>query len=133
GFAFDRISGNLNFNEGVVTTNGGVIIVGPSSRISINGEIDLAAETIAADMQVRIPLGQNISMLAGLLGACPIAVSTYLASKNYLEQVEDFATVLYRLEGRWDKPNAGFQGPPDAGNAARARPDSNRSENEQGE
>jgi uncharacterized protein (TIGR02099 family) len=111
GFAFDRISGNLNFKNGLVTTNGAVLIEGPSSRISINGEIDLAFETIAADMQVRIPLGQNISMLAGLLGAWPIALGTYLASKIFQQQMEDFATVIYRLDGPWDNPDAGFEAP----------------------
>lgn len=112
GFSFDRISGNLNFDQGVVTTNGAVLIEGSSSRISINGEIDLAAETIAADMEVQIPLGQNISMLAGLLGAWPIALSTYLASKIFSEQVGNFATMIYRLEGPWETPTAGFEPPP---------------------
>ena len=69
------------------------------------------AETIAADMQVRIPLGENLSMLAGLLGAWPIAVSTYLASKIFADQVEDFTTIIYRLEGTWENPQAGFEAP----------------------
>src|SRR5690606_15527083 len=79
GFAYDLITGQLQFNQGVVTTNDSLIIDGPSSRLRIDGEINLPQETIAADMVVRIPLGQNISMLAGLLGAWPIAVSTYVA------------------------------------------------------
>jgi uncharacterized protein YhdP len=111
GFAFDRISGDLNFDRGVITPNGGILIEGPSSRITINGEIDLAARTIAADMIVRIPLGQNISMLAGMLGAWPIALSTYLASKIFQDQVDDLAAVIYRLEGPWDNPSAGFEAP----------------------
>lgn len=122
GFAYDRISGNLNFEKGVVTPNGGILIDGPSSRITINGEIDLAARTIAADMLVRIPLGQNISMLAGILGAWPIALSTYLASKIFQDQVEDFATVIYRLDGPWDNPTAGFEAPTPTGTATGATP-----------
>jgi len=122
GFAFDRISGDLNFDDGVVVPNGGLLIEGPSSRITINGEIDLSARTIAADMLVRIPLGQNISMLAGILGAWPIALSTYLASKIFQDQVADFATVIYRLEGPWDNPRAGFEAP---STAAEANTDTN--------
>ena len=71
----------------------------------------LPAETIAEDMQARIPLGENLSMLAGLLGAWPIAVSTYLASKIFADQVEDFTTIIYRLEGTWENPQAGFEAP----------------------
>ena len=50
-------------------------------------------------------------MLAGLLGAWPIAVSTYLASIIFADTVADFATVIYRLEGPWENPNAGFETP----------------------
>lgn len=114
GFSFDTIRGDLDFNDGVVAFATPLVIDGPSSRISIQGEINLPLETIAADMQVRIPLGENISMLAGLLGAWPIAVSTYIASKIFASQVEDFTTIIYRLEGPWSDPQAGFEPPEDA-------------------
>ncbi len=111
GFAFDNIDGNMNFETGIVNTNKGITITGPSSNITINGEINLPMQTIAADMQVQIPLGQNISMLAGMLGAWPIALSTYIASKIFQDQLEDFTTIIYRLDGPWDAPEAGFEPP----------------------
>lgn len=114
GFSYDTIRGELEIDDGLVETRTPLIIDGPSSRLSINGEIDLKDETIAADMQVRIPLGENISLLAGLLGAWPIAVSTYLASKIFSDQVEEFTTVVYRLEGPWNAPDAGFEPPEEA-------------------
>lgn len=114
GYSFDSINGMLDFSNGVVTLNTPLTIDGPSSDLSIRGQINLRDETIAADMQVQIPLGQNLSMVAGLLGAWPIAVSTYLASKIFQNQVEDFTTVIYRLEGPWAQPTAGFEPPEDA-------------------
>lgn len=111
GYTFDTIAANLALERGVVTTNGPAVIDGPASKISISGEIDLAQETIAADMEVQIPLGQNVSMIAGLLGAWPLAVSTYLASIIFADTVADFATVIYRLEGPWASPTAGFEAP----------------------
>jgi uncharacterized protein (TIGR02099 family) len=111
GFAFDTIRGKLGFRDGVVNFTSPLVIDGPSSRITIEGEINLPRETIAADMLVRIPLGENISMLAGLLGAWPIALSTYLASKIFAAQVEDFTTIVYRLDGPWSNPQAGFEPP----------------------
>jgi uncharacterized protein YhdP len=104
----------LGFTDGVVGFSTPLVIDGPSSRISIEGEINLPLETIAADMQVRIPLGENISMLAGLLGAWPIALSTYIASKIFAAQVEDFTTIIYRLDGPWSDPQAGFEPPAEA-------------------
>ena len=114
GYNFDSISGNLALVRGVVTTNGPAVIDGPSSKISINGEIDLAQETIAADMEVQIPLGQNLSLLAGLLVSWPVALSTYVASLIFAEEVADFATVIYRLDGPWENPAAGFEAPESA-------------------
>jgi len=111
GFTYDSITGQLVFRDGVITTNNTLVIDGPSSRIRIDGEINLPDETIAADMLVRIPLSQNITMLAGLLGAWPIAVSTYVASKIFAEQVGEFTTLAYRLEGPWNNVQAGFDAP----------------------
>jgi uncharacterized protein (TIGR02099 family) len=111
GFAYDAITAQLVFQDGVIATNDSLIIDGPSSRLRINGAINLPDETIAADMLVRIPLGQNISVLAGLLGAWPIAVSTYLASKIFAEQVGEFTTLAYRLDGPWNNLQAGFDAP----------------------
>jgi uncharacterized protein YhdP len=118
GYSFDSIAGLLDFTEGVVNTASPLRIDGPASDLAIEGEINLRDETISADMQVQIPLGQNLSMVAGLLGAWPIAVSTYLASKIFQEQVEDFTTVIYRLEGPWAAPTAGFEPPEDYDPAA---------------
>ncbi len=109
GLAYDDINGRLQFNQGIVKTDGPFRIDGPSSQISINGEINLLRETIDADMQVNVPLSQNLSVLAGLLGAWPIALSTFIASKIFEDQVDDFTTLLYRLEGPWEDPTSGFE------------------------
>lgn len=109
GLAYDRIAGHLDFDQGIVRTEGPFEINGPSSRITLNGEINLVNETIDADMLVNVPLGQNLSVLAGILGAWPIAVSTYIASRIFKNQVDDFTTVVYRLEGPWENPTSGFE------------------------
>ena len=109
GLAYDTIEGVLNFNEGIVDTEENLLIRGPSSTINVDGEIDLVSETIAADVLVNLPLGQNVSMLAGILGAWPIALTTYVASRIFRDQIDNFTTVLYRLEGPWDDPRAGFE------------------------
>lgn len=111
GFAYDTIKGKLDFNQGIVNTDGEFIIEGLSSKITLDGEIDIVNETIKADMLVNVPLIQNISVLAGILAAWPLAVSTYVASKIFEDQVEDFTTVVYQLEGPWEALEAGFEPP----------------------
>ncbi|MEK9647684.1 MAG: AsmA-like C-terminal region-containing protein, partial [Gammaproteobacteria bacterium] len=109
GLAYDNIDGRLDFNDGIVRSNGEFVIAGPSSRITIDGELDLVNETIDANMLVNIPFSQNVSVLAGILGAWPIAVSTYIASRIFRNQMDEFTTVVYRLEGPWDNPVSGFE------------------------
>lgn len=109
GLAYDTIEGILNFDDGRVVTEENLLIRGPSSTINVDGELNLVDETIAADVLVNLPLGQNVSMLAGILGAWPIALTTYVASRIFSDQLENFTTVLYRLEGPWDDPQAGFE------------------------
>ena len=109
GLAYDSIEGILDFDKGTVVTQENLLIRGPSSTINIDGELNLVDETIAADMLVNLPLGQNVSVVAGILGAWPIAITTYVASRIFRDQLENFTTVLYRLEGPWDDPQAGFE------------------------
>ncbi len=109
GLAYDSINGKLAFKDGIVSTEEDLLLKGPSSTIDANGEIDLINETVKADLLVNLPLGQNVSMLAGILGAWPIALSTYLASIIFSDQIGNFTTVLYRLDGPWDNPQAGFE------------------------
>jgi len=109
GLAYDSIGGILDFNDGIVRTQNNFLIRGPSSTINVNGQLDLVEETIDADVLVNLPLGQNVSMVAGILGAWPIAITTYVASILFRDQLENFTTVLYRLEGPWDDPEAGFE------------------------
>lgn len=109
GLAFDSIGGVLDFNDGIVRTQNNFLIRGPSSTINVNGQLDLVQKTIDADVLVNLPLGQNVSMVAGILGAWPIAITTYVASIIFRDQLENFTTVLYRLEGPWANPQAGFE------------------------
>jgi uncharacterized protein YhdP len=108
GLAYDTIEGVLDFDEGTVVTQENLLIRGPSSTINVDGEINLVNETIAADVLVNLPLGQNVTVVAGILGAWPIALTTYVASRIFRDQLDNFTTVLYRLEGPWDDPQAGF-------------------------
>ena len=109
GLAYDAIGGSLYFDQGIVATDGPFEISGPSSKINIEGRLNLLNETIDADMLVNVPFSQNLSVLAGILGAWPIALSTFLASRIFEDQMDEFTTVLYRLEGPWENPASGFE------------------------
>ena len=48
-------------------------------------------------------------MVAGILGAWPIAIGTYIASRLFSDQLDSFTTILYRLEGPWNDPQTEFE------------------------
>jgi len=81
GLAYDAIVGSLYFDNGIVATQGPFEISGPSSKITIDGHLNLINETIDADMLFTVPFGQTLSVLAGILGALPIALSTYIVCR----------------------------------------------------
>lgn len=108
GLSYDRIDARLHFDSGRISTMDRLLISGPSSKIRMEGELDLQRQYIDADMLVSVPLSQNITVLAGLLGAWPIALSTYLAGRIFEDQVEGLTAVAYRLEGPLNDLDAEF-------------------------
>lgn len=108
GLSYDNIDGQLQFDSGRLSTMDRLLISGPSSKIRLEGELDLQRQYIHADMLVSVPLSQNISVLAGLLGAWPIALSTYLAGRIFEDQVAGLTAVAYRLDGPLNDLDAEF-------------------------
>ena len=108
GFAFDDIDGELEFTGGQVHTVNRLLISGPSSRIRMEGELDLIRQTIVADLLVSVPLSQNLAVVAGLLGAWPIALSAYVATRIFESSGSDITAIAYHVEGPLNNPQAGF-------------------------
>src|SRR5690606_936534 len=102
GYAFDSIDGRLHLRDGLLRIQDSLRIAGPSSKIDVTGNLDLPRQHIDVELLVKLPLSENLSVLAGLLGAWPVAVGTYVAGKLFEEQVAGITSVLYHLEGPWN-------------------------------
>lgn len=105
GFAFDRISGSIDLDAGIMHTQG-LEIVGPAARVALNGTVDLAAETQNLEVMVQPTLTESIAIgaAAGLIN--PVAgVVTYLAQKALSDPIEKIFSYVYVVSGTWSDPS----------------------------
>ncbi|MEY3202231.1 MAG: hypothetical protein RIR70_1781, partial [Pseudomonadota bacterium] len=102
GFAFDSISGSMRVNNGVMSSDE-LRIRGPAARVSMKGEVDLAAET--QDLRVKVQPTLSESVAIGAAIANPVAgVATYLAQKVLRDPVEKIFAFEYAVTGTWADP-----------------------------
>ncbi len=109
GFAFDEITGNVRIKDGVMRTDD-LKIVGPSARVTITGEADIARETQKLSVRVQPTLSASVSVgAAALLLANPIVgaaigAGTLLAQKIMQDPIEQIFSQRYVVSGSWSDP-----------------------------
>ncbi len=104
GFVFDRVSGSIDVNAGVMRTED-LLIRGPAARIAMRGSTDLAAETQDLRVTVQPTLSESIAIgaAAGLIN--PVAgVVTYIAQKALSDPIEKLLAFDYAITGSWSEP-----------------------------
>lgn len=104
GFAFDRISGSIALNEGVMRSDN-FEIVGPAARVSISGSADVDNETQNLEVTVQPTLSESIAIgaAAGLINPV-VGVVTYLAQKALSDPIEKMFAFSYAITGSWADP-----------------------------
>ena len=105
GISFDELTGDVRFNQGVVTFDKPIVIKGPSSTIRLNGRADANREELDLSMSVTLPVTSNLPILSVLLGtAPPLAGVIYIADKLVGDQVNKLASIHYTITGSFDEP-----------------------------
>lgn len=105
GISFDQIRGTLNFNQGVITFDSPMVIEGPSSDFKLDGTIDTNREELDLSLVVTLPVSSNLPILSVLLGTAPqVAGIIYIADKLVGKQVDQLASIRYRIKGSFDDP-----------------------------
>jgi uncharacterized protein YhdP len=102
GFAFDRISGSIDVDHGVLRTDD-FEIRGPAARVALSGAANVSQETQDLVVRVQPTLSESVAVGATLLN--PVAgVVTYLAQKALADPIEKFFAYKYRVTGTWSDP-----------------------------
>ncbi|HEY2865418.1 MAG TPA: YhdP family protein [Casimicrobiaceae bacterium] len=109
GFAFDEITGDVRIQNGVLKSDN-LKLVGPSARVAIQGEADIARETQHLNVRVQPTLSAGVSVgAAALLLANPVigaavAAGSLLAQKAMQDPIEQMFSYGYAVTGSWSDP-----------------------------
>lgn len=103
GFAFDSISGAVKIDRGVASAEN-FRMQGPSARVAMSGDVDLARETQKLKVRVVPQISEGVA-IAGALIAGPVAgVAAFLAQKLLRDPLEQLVAFEYNVTGSWSDP-----------------------------
>ncbi|MNZ70075.1 hypothetical protein D3C78_883950 [compost metagenome] len=115
GLSYDRIDGHLVGTDGVLLTRGPLVLDGPSTRLELDGQLDMAHDRIAAKLRVTLPLSNNLPLAALLAGAAPVAGALFIVDQLVGDRLSRVASVEYRVAGPWQDPQISLFGKPSGG------------------
>lgn len=111
GLAYDRVKGLLVASEGVYVTREPITVKGPSSNFELDGTLDLVRDRVDANLQVTLPVTNNLPLAALIVGAPAVGGALFLVDRLIGDRVSRFASVNYRVEGPWKEPRITFVKP----------------------
>jgi uncharacterized protein (TIGR02099 family) len=116
GFAFDEISGAMRIAQGTGRLED-FRIQGPSARVLMSGEVNLAKETQNLQVRVMPVLGDSVALAGALLGGPVAGLATFLVQRVLKDPLSQLATFDYAVTGTWAEPAVNRLPRPEPGNA----------------
>jgi uncharacterized protein YhdP len=112
GLSYDTIRGQLVGTDGVLLSHEPLVLEGPSTRLELDGQLDMAQERVAAKLRVTLPLSNNLPLAALLAGAAPVAGALFLVDRLVGDRLSRVASVEYRVDGTLQDPQISLFGKP---------------------
>jgi uncharacterized protein (TIGR02099 family) len=103
GLAFDSIIGALKIDRGIARTEN-FRIQGPSTRVIMSGDVDLARETQKLRVRVTPHLSDSVSIAGALIGGPVAGVAAFVAQKILKDPLEQLVSFDYSVTGSWADP-----------------------------
>lgn len=117
GVAFDAISGKARLDDGLMTMDPELQVVGPSGAFKLSGSTSLAEEEFDMRLVVVLPLTQNLPLAALLMGAsAPIGGALFVLDKVLGDPLSRLTSATYNVTGSWDEPQVDLRSVFDTGN-----------------
>lgn len=117
GVAFDAISGTAQLNQGLLTWEPELQIVGPSGAFKLSGTTNMVEESLDMRLVVVLPLTQNLPLAAILMGAsAPIGGALFVLDKVLGDPLSKLTSATYSVTGSWDNPDVRLRSVFDTGN-----------------
>ncbi|WP_338620717.1 YhdP family protein [Paludibacterium sp. THUN1379] len=104
GFAFDSLRGDAAINQGIFKSDN-LIMKGPGADVSINGEVNLGAETQKLLVHVEPHLSEGVALATGAALINPVVGVAALAAQKVLrDPVSKIFSVDYSVSGTFTDP-----------------------------
>jgi uncharacterized protein (TIGR02099 family) len=103
GLAFDDILSAIKIDRGIASTDS-FRIQGPSARIVMAGEVDLARETQKLRVRVSPSVSDGVSIAGALIGGPIAGVAAFLAQKILKDPLDQMVSYEYAVTGSWTEP-----------------------------
>ncbi|WP_415888938.1 YhdP family protein [Neptuniibacter sp. SY11_33] len=104
GVAFDEMKADYSIKNGIAHTSTPFMMTGPSANMAMTGSLNLMNETVNKEIEVALPVTDNIPLVSVLLGAPQVAGAVFLFDKLIGDPLAKFTTVKYRMNGDWGNP-----------------------------
>lgn len=111
GLAFNRIQGELHFDNGRALLESPLEVKGPGSAIRVVGTVDLKTGALDNEMIVTLPVGRTLPWYAAyaVLAANPLAGAGVIVAQRLLKsQLEQLASAKYSVKGTLEAPEVNF-------------------------
>jgi len=105
GVAFDEMKADYAIKKGIAHTSSPFMMTGPSANMAMSGSLNLMNETVDKEIEVALPVTDNIPLVSVLLGAPQVAGAVFLFDKLVGDPLAKFSTVKYRMTGDWGNPD----------------------------
>ena len=113
GLGYDNIKGRLVGTDGVLLTHEPLVLDGPSTRLELDGQVDMTLDRVAAKLRVTLPLTNNLPLAALLAGAAPVAGALFIVDQLVGDRLSRVASVEYRVDGPLQDPKISLFGKPE--------------------
>ncbi|MCE0731450.1 DUF3971 domain-containing protein [Halomonas sp. G15] len=104
GTAFDRVSGAATLYGGSLETRGPVEVVGPATRFSLDGSVELARRELDMRLGVTLPVSRNLPLAAVIAGAPVVGGALFIADRLFGDAIDSVTRIHYRVLGPWTAP-----------------------------
>jgi uncharacterized protein (TIGR02099 family) len=105
GFPFDRITGDVKIENGIMFTEN-FEIIGPPAEVKMAGDVSLPSERANLLLTVVPKLDETVALGAGLVTLNPlIGVAVFVGQKVIGNPFEKMFSYKYTVTGAWDNPD----------------------------
>ncbi|MGM0632415.1 MAG: YhdP family protein [Pseudomonadota bacterium] len=107
GLAYEEIRGRVFLDEGIVTIQDRLQIIGPSSLFQLSGSVNLSEQTIDGNLYITLPVSDNLPWVSGLAALnnlinWQVAVGVFVLDQIFGDQVDNLTSAQYSLQGPWE-------------------------------